>query len=229
MTSRTGRKRTAASDAAAARPRHRSRRRAGFTLVELVLALLILVLLSGALIASFHGSLASVRIEENVSRMVSMLKTARADAALTGRRLQVTFDPDTTQPVVSIETDPLAEPNVFKPYLAWWAQRLRLTGDVRVLVCELTGASSFMERTAEGGSAQGEVVEGAEGVLSPVTFTPDGGSDSLRMVLGLADEDIPWTVEITLNGADGTVKTRRLDLLTEEELLEEEQAGETRG
>ncbi|MHC4093835.1 MAG: hypothetical protein ACYSVY_26780, partial [Planctomycetota bacterium] len=98
--------------------------------MELVLALLILVLISGALIASFHRSLASVRVEENVSQMVSMLKAARADAALTGRRLQVTFDPETTQPVVSIETDPLEEPNDFKPYLAWWAQRLGLTGDV---------------------------------------------------------------------------------------------------
>ncbi len=197
--------------------------------MELMLALLILVLLSGALIGSFHGSLASVRVEENVSRMVAMLRTARADAALEGRRLQVTFDPDTTQPSISIETDPLAEPNDFKPYLAWWAQRLQLTGDVRVLVCELTGASSFMETTAQGASAQGDVVEGLEGVLSPVVFTPDGGSDSLRMVLGFADEDIPWTVEITLNGFDGTIETRRLDLLTEEELLEEEQASETRG
>ncbi len=199
------------------------RRDSAFTLMEVLLAVLLLVLLSSALVLSLYSSLDSVRIEENVSRFRSLLRAARADAALNGRRLQLSFDETTTQPMISIETDPLEEPNEFKPYLAWWVNQARLTGDVRVKSCELTGASAFRERTADGGSAEVASARGADGVLSPVTFTPDGGSDSVRIILGFEnEEESPWTVEITLNGTDGTIQATRLDLLTEEELDERE-------
>ena len=198
----------------------------GYTLMEVLLVLLLLVMMSTMLIGALYGSLDSVRIEQNTSRVTAMLRAARADATLTGRRLRVSFDDTTGEPMVGIESDPLGAPNEFVPYQGSWADRIAMTGGVRIKSCRLTGASAFRELSAEG--VRAEMSETA-GVLSPITFTPEGGSDSVLMVLGFEDEeDDSWTVEITLNGTDGTIETVRLDLLTEEELKEREEEFETR-
>ncbi len=186
-----------------------------FTLLELLLAVTLLVLLAGMVIGSFYGTLEATRIEESTTRICSLLRTARAEAALTGRRLRLGFDADARTPLLSIEPDPLAEPNTFRPYPRWWVDQARLAGGVRVIACELTGASAYADLAADLGGSEG----GDEPALAVITFTPDGGSDSARIVLASEDQDNPWAVEITLNGADGTIQTRPLD--TEEEPIEQ--------
>lgn len=178
--------------------------------MEVVLAAALLVLLSGLVIGTFYSTLASTRIRENAGRMSSLLRALRAEAAIEGRRYRLGFDPETRQPRVTFEPEPLAEPNTFVPRRSWWSDQAELTGGVRVLACELTGPAAPPAPAAEGAPA----------ALAAITFTPDGGSDSARLVLGTEDEDEPWIAEITLNGADGTIEVRQLDLEEEAVTLE---------
>ena len=167
---------------------------------------------------SLRGTLASIRVTENASRMRSLLRSARADAANTGKRMRVSFDPETTQPLVSIEQDGLAQPGVFTPYQAWWVKLVDLQGGVRIVECQLAGASDFEEISA--GSPGLAAQEEAE--LAEITFLPDGSSDSARIVLASSDEDRPWRMEVTLNGVDGSIQTRELGD-EEDELAEDDE------
>lgn len=190
--------------------------RAAFTLLEVILAMALLVLLAGMTVASLWSTLESVRTKEQATRIASLLRAARADAANTGKRLRLSFDAETTQPIVSIERDGLAEPGVFEPHHAWWVKLAHLEDGIRVAECVLTGASDFREFTAAVPGQQGNEQAG----MAEVTFYPDGSSDSARIVLASDDEDRPWYVEITLNGVDGSIHTRQFD-------PDEEAEGET--
>ena len=190
---------------------------AGFTLLEMILAMALVVLLAGLALGSLWGTLGSMRTKEHSSRIASLLRAARAEAANTGCRLRLSFDPETTQPILSIERDPLGEPGAFEPLDTWWVKLAALDHGVRVLLCERTGASDFVEVSAQTAPAPGG---GDEAELAEVTFYPDGSSDSVRIVLGNDDEDKPWMVEVTLNGVDGSIKTRQID--EEDEDYEEE-------
>ncbi|KPK80944.1 MAG: hypothetical protein AMJ81_11100 [Phycisphaerae bacterium SM23_33] len=173
-----------------------------------MLTLALLVLLSALVIGSFHGTLQATRVEESSSRMASLLRTARAEAANAGRRFRLGFDAETGQPVVSIEPDPLGAPGAFQPYLAWWVKLGRLEAGVRALSCELTGASAFADlETSQPGEPQQD-----KPTLAEITFYPDGTSDSARIVLANDDEDHPWAVQITLNGVDGTIDTQEINM-----------------
>ena len=186
---------------------------AGFTLLEMILAMVLVVLLASLAVGSLFGTLASTRTKEHSSRIASLLRAARAEAANTACRLRLSFDPETTQPLLGIERDALGDPGVFEPLDTWWVRLATLSHGVRILLCERTGASDFVEVGAEttgGGDDEAELAE--------VTFYPDGSSDSVRIVLGNDDEDRPWMVEVTLNGVDGSIKTRQID---EEEAEEE--------
>ena len=57
-----------------------------------------------------------------------------------------------------------------------------------------------------------------ETALAALGFTPDGGSDSARIVIATDDEDRPWAAEIILNGADGTITSREFN--TDQEPIE---------
>ena len=188
---------------------------AGFTLLEMVLAMVLVVLLASLAVGSLLGTLESMRTKEHSSRIASLLRAARAEAANTACRLRLSFDPETTQPLLGIERDALGDPGVFEPVDTWWVKLATLDSGVSVLLCERTGASDFVEvgaaTTGGGGDEEPELAE--------VTFYPDGSSDSVRIVLGNDDEDRPWKVEVTLNGVDGSIKTRQID---EEEAQEEE-------
>ena len=209
----------------ARRPAGRGRRifarpvRGGFTLLEIVLVLSLLVLLAGLTLTSYLGTLESLRISEHATRMAALLRAARAEAAITGRRFRLSFDPETTQPIVAFEPDALAEPGTFVPYNVWWVKQARLEEGIRVLECRRTGASDFVEAGADTPSAREDEAE-----LAEVTFYPDGSSDSVRIVLTSDDEDRPWYAEVTLNGVDGTIHTREFDPEAEDEEPIEEPA-----
>jgi len=183
-----------------------------------MLTLSLIVLLAGLTVGAMWGTLASVQTRENATRIAALLRAARAEAANTGRRLRISFDDETTQPIVSFEPDGLAEPNVFLPYEAWWVRRARLEASVVVESCRRTGASDFEVIDPVGLEPSDD-----EDALSDVDFYPDGSSDSARIVLARYVEDGPaWKMEITLNGIDGTVAQRRIPLDEEGNEIEQD-------
>jgi len=218
MTSRAGRKRRAPDRAGADRPSALAPTGrtgpTGFTLLEVILSVGLLVMLAGIAIGVFWGTLSQASTQENANRITALLRSARAEAANTGLRYRLSFDEETSQPMLSVEADPLGVPGGFAACQAWWAEDARLQEGVRVLLCERLSETAFAQDSA--GWPESE--DRKDQVLSNVDFYPDGSSDSVRIVLGNDDEEHPWAAEITLNGVDGTIEAREIDL--EEEPLE---------
>ena len=179
----------------------------------MVLALGLVLLLAGLVVGAFYGTLEFVQIKDTSSRFCALLRTARAEAANRGKRFRLGFEPETTQPQVSFEPDPLGQPGQFVNVQAWWVRAAELAAGVRVARCERTGVGAFADL-----DARRPGTDQADSELAELTFYPDGSSDSARIVLTHDDEEHPWAVEITLNGVDGTLSTRQID--TQEELLE---------
>src|SRR5689334_13185487 len=75
----------------------------GFTLVELLLALALMLLLVSAMVFSFSTLLRGRQLEEGATQMESLLRFARAHAASTGRRVQLVFE-DYSDPDLPIGT-----------------------------------------------------------------------------------------------------------------------------
>src|SRR2546422_9176444 len=88
----------------------------GFTLVELLLAVALVLLLVGATVFSFSTLLGGTQAEEGAGQVESLLRFARAHASNTGRKVQLVFDAETDSgsPAASMrivwEPDPLGQP-----------------------------------------------------------------------------------------------------------------------
>lgn len=107
----------------------------GFTLIELVLTVVLLLLLAGAAVFNFNSAQRGAQLEEGAGQVESLFRFARAQASSTGRRVQVRFQADggpvlpaesSTNSVsakpdlapgiqVLWEPDPLTEPGKFVP------------------------------------------------------------------------------------------------------------------
>src|SRR5690242_10994810 len=73
----------------------------GFTLVELLLTVALLMLLLGAAVISFSTLLHSSELEEGVNQLEGLVRFARAHAANTGKKVQLTFQELTAEGVLA--------------------------------------------------------------------------------------------------------------------------------
>jgi prepilin-type N-terminal cleavage/methylation domain-containing protein len=194
------------------------RPRRGFTLLEVVLVLGILAMLLGVAVVSLSALRAGHTLEQGAERLQTALRLARADAANRGRRLRLTFDAETTRPAVAWEPDPLEAPGEFVDYAAvcTWRHLLEIEG-VWVDRCEFTGASAY--RYVDDAGAAGQAVADPE-ALAPITFEPDGSSDSVVLHLVTAEDPEGRIARIELHGLTGRVHGQ---ILTPEELDELEE------
>ena len=172
---------------------------AGFTLVETLLVVLVLLLVAAACVGTFTGTFEAASVSDSADRMEALIHSCRAEAARTGRRVQLS--PDAVGQVqVGIENDPLGSPNIFAPLDAWWVSQSQLPSQVQWTTCELTGPSASLQ-AAMAASVQSAVTD--EPAMLPINFLPDGSSDCARLVI--QRQDGTWQVELLLNGFDGSV------------------------
>ncbi|NLF31694.1 MAG: prepilin-type N-terminal cleavage/methylation domain-containing protein [Planctomycetes bacterium] len=174
----------------------------GFTLLEVLLAMILLVLLAGAAVFAFSGWQTRAALNEGAERFAVALRAARLDAARLGRRLRIAPDPagdasGTGAPfVLTWEPRPLEAPGEFVPYEGLSAALRRGDDLVRVRRCRLTGDAAY-----------GIVWlgEGTETDLAPVTFYPDGSGDSAQIVLVSAAGDDARAAVLDVDGLTGDV------------------------
>jgi prepilin-type N-terminal cleavage/methylation domain-containing protein len=175
-------------------------RQAGFTLLELALVLAVLATLLGVTVLNLRGFGRSQALDETARRLETALRLARAEAANEGRCIRLEPDAETGGLRVLWEPEPLAAPGAYETYPCTWRDYLP-GGSVRVVRCRLTGDSAY--RTLWTDRLQ---EDGTDDELEPVTFYPDGTSDSAE--LELAGEERRAVVEI--RGLTGTVSSRML-------------------
>jgi len=180
-------------------------RRAGFTLVELLLATALLLLLVSAVAFSFSSTQVGSELVTGTERFESLIRYARAQAAYAGRRVQIRFDPSDPAPDGSAlfkaslawEPDPLSQPGVFDDLeQAGWdlGELNRLVGIREVYL----PGTSLAESPDDEWAAPLTLDE-----PEPISFAPDGTSDSAHIRLAPRVEDDPRTVIIYLSGLTG--------------------------
>lgn len=214
---------------------------AGFTLVELVLTVALLLLLAGAVGYSFNSARQGTQLEEGAGQLESLFRFARAQSASTGRRVQVSFmeaalvgatNAASPFPGVQVqwEPDPLSEPGKFVRLFEAtpFADQLNDLVQFRPVSEVESGTGTFTNQTAVapalaeiGTTAPASTTESAATVVPPpIVFYPDGSSDSAELILMSLDEGDLRRLRLSLSGLTGTVRRKWLAAEGQPELPE---------
>jgi prepilin-type N-terminal cleavage/methylation domain-containing protein len=178
------------------------RARRGFTLIETLLTLCLILLLLGVAALATGGWIFGNTLEEGASRVESALRLARADAANQCRRVRLAFPADGSPPQVLWEAQPLEQPGVFTAFVACtWTEVLALDG-LRVDRCEPVGPST--QRKADWGAATSTE---SDDVPAAVTFEPNGSSDSVVLSLSVDGRGDTRRATLELDGRTGLITT----------------------
>src|SRR3972149_7029108 len=100
-------------------PQFKRRRVGGFTLYEVIVVLVVLVVLAGIVAPSFGRVLPSVKVSKSADEFLATAEKARTDAALTGRRHRLRIEKEAVPPEerpgywFEYEPDPLGNPALF--------------------------------------------------------------------------------------------------------------------
>ncbi len=116
---------------------HRGRSKAGFTLVEILVMLGVLVLLAGIAWPAMESQIRASELPESADRMRTVLAMTRCEAMMQYRRFRVRFETEAQQPIVEWEPDPIRRPGEFEVTTAPWADEPVLLADVQVHKIEL--------------------------------------------------------------------------------------------
>jgi prepilin-type N-terminal cleavage/methylation domain-containing protein len=73
-------------------PLSRNRRKAGFSLIEMLLTLVLVLGLVTASVMNFSGAFHRTGLDEGSERLVTMIRFAQAEAATSGRKVRLSFD-----------------------------------------------------------------------------------------------------------------------------------------
>ncbi len=110
-------------------------RGAGFTLIEVVTVIGLLVLLSAIAWPIMQNRITKAELPESAARMRDMLFMVRAESAMEHRRYRVRFEPERQHPFIEVELDPILRPNEWEEVESAWARQARdslLLADVQV-------------------------------------------------------------------------------------------------
>jgi len=217
------------------------RNRSGFTLVEILLTTVLLLLLLGAVVFNFSNLQRGAELDEGATQLEALFRFARAQAAGTGRLVRIAFEEDVGDGLsvplgnlqVQWEPDPLNAPGVFAalPEASEFVRNITELVHVEfVRAIEPDGeATEVGSVTALDGSSPG--VTSSTGVTNetvwitfpPVTFFPDGSSDSAEITLASRNEADGRRLVLRLMGITGSIR-RKLQA-AEEPMTETEMTG----
>ena len=219
-------------------PGHRRRLAGpGFTLVELLLTVSLLLLMVGAGILNFGPAQGGARLDEGATQVESLFRYARAQAASSGRTVKIVF-PDgepvpagtnstSTAPGIHVawETDPLGAPGQFealadaKPYTTQIDELVRVR-PFRAQPAAMPAATGPSASFLSPSPAPTESFAGGDGSSTPqaltILFYPDGSSDSAEVVLGSLDDGDAKQLAIKLSGLTGVLRRRAIELVAGE-------------
>jgi prepilin-type N-terminal cleavage/methylation domain-containing protein len=111
--------------------------RPGFTLVEVLLVVGVILILAWFVVPVFTGELKRRRLEYSIDQMQTMIRLTRAQAMNDGKRYRIRWPEEeayeqadergvTLQPMVEVEKDPIEEPGEFTEVKAIWARGVTL-------------------------------------------------------------------------------------------------------
>lgn len=189
---------------------HSTLRRRAFTLIEVLLVLLLLALLLGVLASTSISSSPRSQLESSADSLAGSMRMAMAEAALQGRRIRLSWDPETAALLLEIESQPLSAPGSFSPLPSRrWASDI-LPSAVSVSAMDLLDESAInildLSDNAIVAATAGSL-SGGEESFATILFYPDGRCDSAE--ISLRHRDLPTrTALITIDEMTGTIEIR---------------------
>jgi len=206
----------------------------GFTLIELLLTTVLVLLLVGAVVFNFSALQRGQQLEEGAAQVEALLRFARAQAASTGRQIQINFEEEVGEGwSVSLggirvlqETDPVADPGTWSelPEAASFVQGITDLVEVQNVRWIEVGSGGAADSEVTTGPTVGELGEELPDVFPPITFYPDGSSDSAEIVLCSREPDDARRVAVRIIGLTGAI---RRELVVEDQGEEMEPENET--
>ena len=193
---------------------------AGFTLVELLLAVVIVLLLLGAVIFNFSGLQRGAGLDEGVTQVEGLIRFARAHAANTGFQVQLHLQsgsepsPGTSNAGIRLtfEPDPVARPGILEPVLDA-AEYVRGIPDLIRIESVRLGPEGEREKPPADPTMIPE--SGPETLTTVgevrVSFYPDGSSDSAEILVASRAAEDHRQIRLQLQGVTGAIRRQRVD------------------
>lgn len=204
-------------------PRRSRPSQAGFTLVELVLTVTLILLLAGAAVLNFGSFQRGARLDEGLGQLEYLFRLARASAASSGRLVRITFGgdpqiPGTNAPLtaegiqVGWEPDPLTAPGTFHPLAeaAPLVEQLNELIQIRPLPFAEPAPTPGPFEDVPSGLLQPPADAGVSTNVPALRFYPDGSSDAADFLVASLDPEDARQVRIRLSGLVGTVRRQWL-------------------
>jgi Tfp pilus assembly protein FimT len=203
------------------------RGRQGYSLVELLLTMSLLLLFTGLAVVSLNTLNQHSTLSEGVIRFETLLRFARAEAAHSGKRVRINFVQDTNQVSTPIqlgtnqvdtsqlthveltwEPNPAGEPDVFQDLqtIQWGVEQVNETVGVSA-VRLIDNAESQPAADDQGEQAQdsASLEDASAAAPSSITFNPDGSCDSAEIILADREGKEDRRVIVRIEGFTGCI------------------------
>ncbi len=203
--------------------------RPGFTLVEMILVVALLVLLSSLVVPVFTGELERRRLNDSIEQLQNMIAITRAHAMNDGLRYRLRWPDEeaydeadeagkTLQPVIEVEAEPIEEPGEFSLVTELWAQVEPLHKGIQVTEVRLGRPKTAEEliREEEERERLEMVAEGVEEMFEDDEDEIDRLFGDSMDEAGTEDEKDPTRPAVVFE-SDGTVEWATIELTNGEE------------
>ncbi len=211
------------------RPYARWRQR-GFTLIELLLVVTLVLALASAMVFNFTNLLRGNQLEEGTTRLETLMRFARAQAANSGRKVQLVFGPELTNTTAATtgevratwEPDPLRQPGSFTDLCEaqWHVQEVNDLVQVEsVKLLEPSNCGPAPQELPDESIEISDIPAGKP--MGPITFYPDGSSDSAEIIVAARTPDEEQRMSVRLIGMTGSISHQRLTSLDFEDSITE--------
>lgn len=182
---------------------------------------MLLLCLAAASVFSYTALHRTANLDEGFDRLTSLIRFAQAEAATTGRKVRLEFDPsgadselDLRKIRVTWEADMLAAPGVFQDYTnKAWSEDLvnELVGIEKVAPIQSPNTDPLASPQPGQAAPDFGLTPDEEFFLQDfpaITFYPDGSCDSAELVLASRNVEDDRRLAVRLSGLLGSVTSR---------------------
>jgi hypothetical protein len=193
--------------------------------MELLLTVALVLMLISALVFNFTSLLRGNQLEEGTVRLETLMRFARAQAANSGRKVQLVFGPESTNaPAASTgevratwEPDPLGQPGCFSSLCdaQWHLQDINdLVHVDSVKVLDPTATKLSTNAADELDDESTNSISAT--AMAPINFYPDGSSDSAEIIVSAKSAEEDQRMAVRLVGITGSISHQLLTVDADE-------------